>query len=80
MWINTFGHLRLAGISKPSILGVSEYYENLNLNERFHVMPGYIQELRNLFEAYRQQVKEARPPPTDKFAIALDQETGHQRV
>lgn len=43
-------------------------------------MPGYIQELTSLFEAYRQRVKEAWPPPTDKLAVALDQETGHQSV
>lgn len=39
-----------AGISKPSIPGLSEHYGNLS--ERFDAMTSYIQELITLLEAY----------------------------
>ena len=59
-----FGRPMPTGVSKPSIPGLNEYYGNLS--EQFDAMTSYIQKLTSILEAYRQQVKEAWPPPSDK--------------
>ena len=59
-----FGCLMPTGVSKPSIPGLNDYYGNLS--EQFDAMTSYIQKLTSILEAYRQQVKEAWPPPSDK--------------
>lgn len=51
------------GISETSIPEISEHYGNLS---EFDAMTCYIQELISILEAYSQQKKGARPPPTDQ--------------